>query len=105
MAKTEIILGEIGGGDLSCVSTDFTSQSSVSINCNVGDIVVVSCSRSANSGMKWNGTATYSSSDCIAYKSYNSNTEWIYYFKASQGSNTYSIDSGTITGQYAVITN
>lgn len=104
MAKAELMFDNLGGGDLSGTFTDFSAQASVSITCNIGDIVAVAMSRSAQNAVSWNGDLAHQSDDVIGYKSLATNI-YVYYFKASQASNTFSIASGTITGQYAVITN
>ena len=93
-----------GGGSLSADIHTFTSQASIPITCEVGDIVVVSAVRSAAGyGFLWNGADWNASTDSIGLVSQGTNNATFYY-KPAQANNTFSIESGaTLTGGYSII--
>lgn len=91
-----------GGGTISVTKTEFTAQSSVPVNCKVGDIVVVYMKRSSSAGITWNGVRPGQSPDFLNQQAIDT-----YYiqnvFRASQASNTFAVDSGTISGNVNVM--
>ena len=94
-----------GSAELQATMTKFSAQSSVSINCNIGDIVAVEISRSAQTGIWWNNSLAHLSADLVDSNALGTSNYYVYFFKASQAANTFRIVEGTITGDYVVITN
>ena len=91
-----------GGGTISVSKTEFTAQSSVTVNCNIGDVINIMVKRSGSAGVAWNGSRPAQSPDFVNQQAWDT-----YYiqnvFRASQTSNTYAIDSGTITGNFIIM--
>ena len=105
MAVSEVNYFESGSGSLSATLTAFNAAS-VSISCNVGDIVVLAFARSSTSAaIYWNGTAATSSSDYGGSYADIATNCYTYFMTASQASNTFSCSTGTLKGGYTVITN
>ena len=113
MAKTEIVFGESsGGGELSALTlTSFSGISNtnkLTINCNVGDYIVIGMMRSAGGvNLMWNGSIAYQSADFITPSVTLTTNVFLYLMKASQASNELYLGStgATLSGGYTVITN
>lgn len=96
--------GEVGKSDPNIASSaNIQSQSSVSITCEVGDIVVIPFRRATDVDLYWNGTLWGSSPDYIASTYLTTNTFCVL-FKASQTNNVFSTSASNIAvGAYYVI--
>lgn len=104
------VRANLGGGTLDVDAlTSFsgiTNTNKLTINCNVGDYIVVAFYRSTGGiGVMWNGTASHQSSDFIGPTVTLATNTMMQMFKASQTTNyLYLAYSGaTLTGGYTVI--